>query len=419
MTSTIDIAADLRTLKAACTLLNRLQQSEIDAILREIAAQLWHDAPEILQANARDLARMDTADPKYDRLLLNAKRIEDLAAALESVAALPATLGLVLEERQLANGLHLRKVSVPMGVVGMIYEARPNVTIDAFALCFKSGNAVALKGGKEAVDSNQALVTSVQRVLERHGLSDAILLLPGAREYLTDVLSATDYIDVLIPRGSNALIQFVRDHARVPVIETGAGVVHVYYDQDADVNKGRPIIENSKIRRVSVCNALDTLLIHRSRLQELPTLLQGAIQEKNVLIYADAPAYEVLSGVYPAHLLAVAAENSYGTEFLDYKMAIRTVDSLDAALAHIACYGSRHSESIVTENEQTADLFQRQVDAAVVYVNAPTSFTDGGEFGMGAEIGISTQKLHARGPFAMRELTSYKWLLRGQGQVRG
>lgn len=419
MTSTIDIAADLRTLKAACTLLNRLQQSEIDAILREIAAQLWLDAPEILQANARDLARMDTADPKYDRLLLNAKRIEDLAAALESVAALPATLGLVLEERQLANGLHLRKVSVPMGVVGMIYEARPNVTIDAFALCFKSGNAVALKGGKEAVESNQALVASVQRVLERHGLSDAILLLPGAREYLTDVLSATDYIDVLIPRGSNALIQFVRDHARVPVIETGAGVVHVYYDQDADVNKGRPIIENSKIRRVSVCNALDTLLIHRSRLQELPTLLQGAIQEKNVLIYADAPAYEVLSGVYPAHLLAVAAENSYGTEFLDYKMAIRTVDSLDAALAHIACYGSRHSESIVTENEQTADLFQRQVDAAVVYVNAPTSFTDGGEFGMGAEIGISTQKLHARGPFAMRELTSYKWLLRGQGQVRG
>lgn len=419
MTSSIDIAADLRTLKSACTLLNQLQQLEIDTILGEIAAQLRLDAPEILQANAQDLARMDKTDPKYDRLLLNTKRIEDLAAAVESVAALPATLGLVLEERQLANGLHLRKVSVPMGVVGMIYEARPNVTVDAFALCFKSGNAVALKGGKEAFDSNQALVTSVRRVLERHGLADAILLLPAARAYLTDVMTATDYIDVLIPRGSNALIQFVRDHARVPVIETGAGVVHVYYDQDADFDKGKPIIENSKVRRVSVCNALDTLLIHHSRLRDLPALLEGAILEKNVVLYADAPAYEVLSGRYPAHLLAVADENAFGTEFLDYKMAIRTVDSIDTALEHIDRCGSKHSEAIVTESEKTADLFQRRVDAAVVYVNAPTSFTDGGEFGMGAEIGISTQKLHARGPFAMRELTSYKWLLRGQGQVRG
>lgn len=415
---TVNISADLKVLKSACPRLTQLGQGDIDAILKAVAVAIRAGEALILEANAQDLARMDRTDPKYDRLLLNAKRIADLAAAVEHVAGLPSWLGLTLEEKDLPNGLHLRKVSVPMGVVGMIYEARPNVTVDAFALCFKSGNAVALKGGKEASFSNQALVACIKSVLERHGLADAILLLPTEREYLGEILRAVDYIDVLIPRGSNALIQFVRDNARVPVIETGAGVVHVYYDLEADFHKGKPIVENSKTRRVSVCNALDTLLVHRERLGDLPGLLEGGIRDKNVVVFADDRAYAALAATYPADLLAHAQETDFGLEFLDYKMAVKTVDSLEAALEHIAAYGSRHSESIVTENKATAAAFGQQVDAAVVYVNAPTSYTDGGEFGMGAEIGISTQKLHARGPFAMRELTTYKWLVQGSGQIR-
>lgn len=410
--------SQLAALKVSCFRLSMLEPAEIDLILRETAHQLRADKEAILVANRSDLQRMSPEDPKYDRLLLNEKRLEELALAVEHVADLPTCLGIILEEKTRPNGLRLRKISVPLGAIGMIYEARPNVTIDAFALCFKSGNAVALKGGKEAADSNKALVHSVETVLQRHGLADAVLLLPNEREHLATVLQAVDYLDVIIPRGSNALIQYVRDNARVPVIETGAGVVHVYYDAEASIIKGRPIIENSKTRRVSVCNALDALLLHRDRLSDLPELFSGLIASKNVQIRADEPAFAALSGIYPPHLLSPAQEGDFGLEFLDYKMAVKTVDTLEAALAHIARHSSRHSEVIITENTATAARFTRQVDAAVVYVNASTAFTDGGEFGMGAEIGISTQKLHARGPFALRELTSHKWVVEGNGQIR-
>ena len=409
----------LKDLKQSCRLLSRLDTAQIDTILRETAAQIRLDQADILAANAEDLARMSPTDPKYDRLLLNPKRLADLADAVEQVAILPSWLGLMLEERTLPNGLHLRKVSVPMGAVGMIYESRPNVTVDAFALCFKSGNAVALKGGKEAAASNAALVGSIKKVLERYGLSNALLLLPVEREHLMGLLQAVDYIDVLIPRGSNSLIQFVRDNAKVPVIETGAGVVHVYFDDEGDLVKAKAIVENSKTRRVSVCNALDALIVHRQRLSDLPALFGGLLCEKNVAILADAPAFAALQGAYPAELLTLADDSAFGTEFLDYKMAVKTVDSLEEALTHIADHSSRHSEAIVTENPNHAAIFCQQVDAAVVYVNASTAFTDGGEFGMGAEIGISTQKLHARGPFALRELTTYKWVVVGDGQTRG
>ena len=408
----------LAALKNACSRLNKLEPEDIDIVLHEVSNQIRAEASAILAANHLDLQKMSLSDPKYDRLLLTPKRLEELALAVEHVARLPTCLGLVLEEKTRPNGLHLRKISVPLGVVGMIFEARPNVTIDAFALCFKSGNAVALKGGKEAANSNAALVQTIKTVLQRRGLQDAVLLLPPEREHLTTVLQAVDYLDVIIPRGSNALIQFVRDNARVPVIETGAGVVHVYYDDEADIAKGKPIIENSKTRRVSVCNALDTLIVHRDRLSDLPELFAGLIQSNEVQIHADERAFAALSGAYPAHLLVPAEDGDFGLEFLDYKMAVKTVDSLYAALAHIAHHGSRHSEVIITENASAAALFTRQVDAAVVYVNASTAFTDGGEFGMGAEIGISTQKLHARGPFALRELTSYKWIVEGSGQIR-
>jgi glutamate-5-semialdehyde dehydrogenase len=408
----------LSQLKNAGRRLSALEPGQIDDILCETAIQLRLDKAAILRANQNDLARMSPTDPKYDRLLLNDQRLEALAKSVEQVAALPVVLQIALEERTLPNGLHLRKVSVPLGVVGMIYEARPNVTIDAFALCFKSGNAVALKGGKEAADSNAALVQSVLTVLKRHGLEEAVLLLPGDRACLTTVLQATDYIDVIIPRGSNALIQYVRDNARVPVIETGAGVVHIYYGVEADLQKGKAVIENSKTRRVSVCNALDTLLIEQTRLNDLPVLLSGLVAEKQVKLYADPAAFSALQGQYPPENLFPADADTFGQEFLDYKMGIKTVQHIDEALDHIARYSSRHSECIVTEDAEAARRFLREVDAAVVYVNASTAFTDGGEFGLGAEIGISTQKLHARGPFAMRELTSYKWLVEGDGQVR-
>lgn len=409
---------DLSVLQRACRRLSILETTQIDQILREVAMALRRDSASILEANEADLSRMSPADPKYDRLMLNGKRIEALAQSVEQVADLPSALGQVLEERTMPNGLHLRKISVPLGVVGMIYEARPNVTIDAFALCFKSGNAVALKGGKEAAESNAALVHAVQSVLRLYALEEAVLLLPGDRAYLATVLQATDYIDVIIPRGSNALIQYVREHARVPVIETGAGVVHIYYGVAADLGKGKAVIENSKTRRVSVCNALDTLIMDATRLGDLPVLVSGLLLEKGVVLYADPAAFAALQGHFPAERLLPADAETFGQEFLDYKMGIKTVRNMEEALEHIARYSSRHSECIVTEDQAAAQRFLREVDAAVVYVNVSTAFTDGGEFGLGAEIGISTQKLHARGPFAMRELTSYKWVVEGNGQVR-
>ncbi|MBQ1700284.1 MAG: glutamate-5-semialdehyde dehydrogenase, partial [Prevotella sp.] len=327
-------------------------------------------------------------------------------------------LGHITKERTLANGLFLRRISVPFGVVGIIYEARPNVTYDVFSLCFKSGNVCVLKGGKDADESNRMGVAIIQEVLEKFGISkDVVTLLPATHEATGEMLNAVGYIDLCIPRGGKKLIQFVRDTARIPVIETGAGVVNTFFDEAGDLEMGKAIVNNAKTRRVSVCNALDCLIIHQARLNDLPALV-SPLKESNVKLYADEESYAVLVNQYPQELLFHATSDSFGTEFMDYAMAIKTVSSIEGALDHIAKYGSGHSESIITEDEQHATRFQLEVDAACVYVNAPTSFTDGAQFGLGAEIGISTQKLGPRGPMALEELTTYKWLINGNGQIR-
>ena len=390
-----------------------------DALLRDLAdALLTHAAP-VLAANAQDLARLPATDPRHDRLRLTPERLAGMAQDLRAVAALPSPLGAVLSEKTLPNGLHLSKVRVPLGVVGIIYEARPNVTFDSLALCLKTGNACLLKGGSDAAASNAALIEVAGPVLLRHGLPPAAAtLLPPTREATAALLGAVGLVDVVIPRGSQGLITYVRENARVPVIETGAGVVHTYFDETGDLAQGAAIVANAKMRRVSVCNALDCLLLNEKRLADLPALV-APLAEAQVQLFADAPALAALAGAYPPHLLAAATAEHFGTEFLDYKLAIQTVPDLDAALNHIARYGSRHSEAIISENPAHVDLFLQSVDAAAVYANASTAFTDGGQFGLGAEIGISTQKLHARGPMGLEELTSYKWLGRGTGQVRG
>lgn len=390
-----------------------------DEILLAVADAIKVNESTILDANAKDLSRMDPANPLYDRLQLTPKRLEDIASDMRHVAALPSPLGRTLVEKTLDNGLRLRRVAVPFGVIGMVFEARPNVAFDVFSLCFKSGNACVLKGGKDADDSNKAIVAMIHQVLTDNGIDTNIVqLLPATHEATAEMLSAVGYIDVCIPRGGRRLIDFVRDNAKVPVIETGAGVVHAYFDKDGDMEKGKRIINNAKTRRVSVCNALDCLLVHKDRLQDLPELLKPLIAS-NVRLYADQPTQSILaSGAYPQELIENARENHYGTEFMDYAMAIRIVDSLDEAIEHIAEKGSGHSECIITENADAAAKFQAMVDAACVYVNAPTSFTDGAQFGLGAEIGISTQKLGPRGPMALEEITTYKWLIEGNGQIR-
>ena len=387
-----------------------------NAVLTAVADELVASRQEWLRANALDLARMDPASPLYDRLMLTEARIDAIAADMRNVASLPSPLGRILLDRILPNGLHLQKVAVPFGVIGVIYEARPNVTLDVFSLCFKSGNACVLKGGKDADDSNRAAVGIIRRVLVRMGVApEAVTLLPATHEAADALLNAVGYVDVVIPRGGRRLIDFVRDHARIPCIETGAGVVNTYFDEAGDLEMGKAIVFNAKTRRVSVCNALDCLIVHSGRLGDLPALC-APLAAKNVTIYADERAYAVLKDVYPA--VFPAGPDSFGTEFMDYKMAIRTVDSLQEALDHISQYGSGHSESIVTDDPAAAAAFQAGVDAACVYVNAPTSFTDGAQFGLGAEIGISTQKLGARGPMGLEELTTYKWLIEGHGQTR-
>lgn len=390
----------------------------INRVLEAVADELLQHTDELLAANAEDLARMSPDDPKYDRLKLTAERLRGIAADTRRVAELPSPLDIVLDDRILPNGLHLQKVSVPFGVIGVIYEARPNVSFDVFSLCFKSGSACVLKGGSDADCSNQAIVRLIHEVLARFDIDPhTVELLPASREATTELLGAVGYIDVLIPRGGKQLIQYVRQHAAVPVIETGAGVCHTYFDASGDLQKGTAIVCNAKTRRVSVCNALDCLLVHRARLADLPDLC-APLQESHVRIYADAEAFQALQGHYPDQLLEPAADDSFGTEFLDYKMAVRTVANVQEAAAHIRANGSKHSECIVTEETDTARYFSRVVDAACVYTNAPTSFTDGAQFGLGAEIGISTQKLHARGPMGLREMTTYKWLIEGNGQVR-
>ena len=385
--------------KKASRQLALLTDEQRNAVLRAVADAIEASTDKLLAGNAEDLERMDESNPLYDRLKLTPERLRAIASDMRNVAHLPSPLGIESQKRTLANGLRLRRVSVPFGVVGVVYEARPNVTFDVFALCLKSGNACVLKGGRDASASNEKAVEVIKRVLRTMGVcEDVLTLLPATHEATAEMLSAVGYIDVCIPRGGRRLIDFVRDTARVPVIETGAGVVHVYFDRDGDLEKGRRIVCNAKTRRVSVCNALDTLLVHKDRTADLPALL-APMEGKVEFFYND--------------------ESRYDTEFMDYKMNVVTVDSLDEALAHIASHGSGHSEAIVTENADAARRFQAEVDAACVYWNAPTSFTDGAQFGLGAEIGISTQKLGPRGPMGLEELTTYKWLIDGDGQVRG
>lgn len=402
--------------KSASRLIARLSDEERNAILLDLAQTTEAHTAELLAANALDLARMNQADPRYDRLQLTEGRLKDIAADLRKVASLPSPLGRVLKHSILPNGLELNRVSVPFGVIGIIFEARPNVCFDCFALCLKAGSASILKGGSDAKDSCTAIVGLIHEVLKRHGVAVEAALLLTSHEDTDRLLTAHGLVDLIIPRGSSRLINYVREHAQVPVIETGAGVVHCYVDRAADMEKAKAIVLNAKTRRVSVCNALDCLIIHRDRLADLPALCQPLF-EKNVFVEADEEAYNVLQGIVPS-LTGRAGEESFGTEFLALRIAIKVVGSLDEALEHIARYGSGHSESIVTEDSETARRFLAEVDAACVYHNAPTSFTDGGQFGLGAEIGISTQKLHARGPMALEEITTYKWLIKGEGQTR-
>ena len=402
--------------KRASKSLALLSDDQRSEILLAVADAILYNKERILEANARDLAKMSQDNPLYDRLQLTDIRLEGIAADMRNVASLPTPLGHITKQKTLKNGLRLCRVSVPFGVIGMIYEARPNVTFDVFSLCFKSGNACVLKGGKNADESNREEVAMIHEVLRRSGVSeDVVALLPATHEATGEMLNAVGYVDLCIPRGGRKLIDFVRDTARIPVIETGAGVVNTYFDKDGDLEMGKAIINNAKTRRVSVCNALDCLIIHESRLGDLPALCEE-MAVKRVIIYADELAYAALDGKYP--YLEHATEESFGTEFMDYKMAIKTVGSLEEALAHIDKNGSGHSEAIVTMDEETARIFQTRVDAACVYWNAPTSFTDGAQFGLGAEIGISTQKLGPRGPMALEEICTYKWLIEGEGQVR-
>lgn len=414
----MQLKATFERVKRASKTLVLLTDQQRNEILNAVADAIIGNKERILAANEKDLAKMDVKNPLYDRLQLTGKRLDDIAGDMRNVASLPSPLGHVTNKKTLPNGLRLHRVSVPFGVIGMIYEARPNVTFDVFSLCFKSGNACVLKGGSDADLSNQAAVQVIHEVLKQYGVNpNVVTLLPATHEATAEMLNAVGYVDLCIPRGGRRLIDFVRDTARIPVIETGAGVVNTYFDKDGDVEMGKAIINNAKTRRVSVCNALDCLLVHESRLGDLAALVKPLLDHK-VTLYVDGPAYQLLEGHYPPILLQPVTEESYGTEFMDYKMAIRTVSSLEEALDHIDRFGSGHSEAIITQNEKAARQFQQAVDAACVYWNAPTSFTDGAQFGLGAEIGISTQKLGPRGPMALEEITTYKWIIEGEGQTR-
>ena len=395
-----------------------ISDEQINKVLIDTADALSGAKDSVLKANREDLSRMDESDPKYDRLKLTPERIDGIANDMKQVAALPSPLHKTLSETVCPNGMTIRKISVPFGVIGIIYEARPNVTFDVFSLCIKSGNVCLLKGGSDADCSNRALVSIIHSVLRKHNINqDICILLPPGHDATTALLQATGYVDLVIPRGSSSLINYVRENARVPVIETGAGICHTYFDKDGNKEKGRDIVNNAKTRRVSVCNALDCLIIHRERLADLPYICEK-LSGSNVLIYADEPAMAALSGHYQSSLLRPSTPESYGTEFLDYKMSIKTADSREAAMTHIAQNSSKHSECIVSESEEAIQMFLKRVDAACVYANVSTAFTDGAQFGFGAEIGISTQKMHARGPMALNELTTYKYIITGDGQIR-
>ena len=403
-----------RKTKDASLYLAQLSDADKSAVLHAVADAIKHDTDTLLAANAADLSRMEKSNPLYDRLLLTPSRLDNIASDMRHVACLPSPLGPITCERTIDNGLPLRRVSVPFRVIGVIYEARLNVTFDVFALCLKSGNACILKGGKDADDSNKAAVRLIKDVLEKHGISpDIINLMPATHEATHEMLNAVGYVGLCSPRGGKRLIECVRDNARIPVIETGAGVVHAYFDKYGDLEMGKAIVNNAKTRRVSVCNALDCLLIHKDRLPDLKALCQP--MAGRVTIYADKRAAEMLDD---AILCADDDMDVYGREWMDYKMSVKTVDTIEDALSHIRRYSSGHSECIITDDEASAELFRQHVDAACVYVNAPTSFTDGAQFGLGAEIGISTQKRGPRGPMGLNEMTTYKWLIDGHGQTR-
>ena len=414
----MELTDTFKKVKQASKTLATISDEERNNILLAVADSIEVNIPQIIADNAIDLVRMDKDDPMYDRLQLTEKRLHDIAADMRHVSTLPSPLGRILKEKTLDNGLHLRRISVPFGVIGMIYEARPNVTFDVFSLCFKSGNACILKGSKDADESNKAAIKVIHEVLKKFKINTAIVeLLPATHEATAEMLTAVGYIDLCIPRGSKRLINFVRDTAKIPVIETGAGVVHCYFDESGDVNIGKDIIHNAKCRRCSVCNALDTLIINSNRLNDLSEIC-SKLAESKVIIHADEKAFNALNGHYPDHLLKEVTQDIWDTEWLSMQMGIKTVDSLDETIQHIDKYGSGHSESIISEDIEAQHKFQTLVDAACVYVNAPTSFTDGSQFGLGAEIGISTQKLGARGPMALEEITTYKWLIEGHGQIR-
>ena len=407
----MNLYADLQAVQQASIALNGIDDDLIAQLLLSLADSIEKHSHFLLNENGKDLARMSPDNPKYDRLQLTESRLRGIAEDMRKVAALPSPVGELLSEIQRPNGMTIKKVRVPFGVIGIIYEARPNVTFDVFSLCLRSHNACVLKGGKDAEYSNLAAMQVIKAELKNFGLDpNTALLMPNDHAATATLLQAVDYVDLIIPRGSQSLIQFVRDNAKVPVIETGAGICHCYFDKSGDIQKGAAIVNNAKTRRVSVCNALDCLLVHRDRLQDLPALCHDLAASK-VTIYADATAYESLQGHYPTGLLQMAQDEHFGTEFLDYKMSIKTVDSIEKALSHIRRYSSKHSECIVTEGDNAKAIFQAKVDAACVYVNVSTAFTDGAQFGFGAEIGISTQKMHARGPMALPELCSYKYLI--------
>ena len=413
-----EIIENLKKVKKASRKLVQLTDEKIALILNEVADLALLRKDFVLAENQKDLARMDPQNPKYDRLLLNDARLEAICQDLRNVAKLPSPLQIELENRVLPNGLTITRSSVPLGTIGIIFESRPNVTFDVFSLCLKSGNACVLKGSRDAADSNIAIVSVIKEILAKYDIEDSCYLAPAEREALATILEAVDYIDCAIPRGSQALIDYVRQNAKIPVIETGAGICHTFVDETADIEKAKNIVTNAKARRVSVCNSLDCMIIHESLVNQLPTIMKDLGEKYAVEVFADEKSYAKLNGVYPAPLLQKATEESFGTEFLAYKMSVKTVSNIDEALDHIAQFSSKHSEAIVSKDQNNIDYFLKNVDAACVYANASTAFSDGAQFGLGAEIGISTQKLHARGPMALRELTSYKWIVVGDGQIR-
>ena len=408
----------IKLVKEASHFLASIPEEIRKKVLFNLAELLRKNSALIIDENKKDLSQLAIDDPNYDRLLLSKECIDSIAIDVERVASLEQTLGHIINEKQMENGLRIQKIAVPLGSVAVIYESRPNVTIDVFSICFKTGNACILKGGIEALHSNTFLVSLIKIALQQEGIdSNVVYLLPSERKATLTLLHATGLIDVCIPRGSQSLIQFVRENAKIPVIETGAGIVHTYFDKSGDVEKGRLIIDNAKTRRVSVCNALDTLIIHEQCLPKLFKLVK-LLAAKQVELFADELSFKALMPHYPLNLLHNASPDDFGHEFLSYKMSIKTVSGVKEAVSHIMHYTSGHSEAIIAEDEENIRYFLEQVDAAVVYVNASTGFTDGGQFGLGAEIGISTQKLHARGPMSTEALTSYKWVVRGEGQIR-